>query len=72
MCDECGKENVIPLNKLTQEELMERHSDLITEIAIMAIEISNYQKSIHKLTENCEEVELEMEIRDAKESGSLN
>lgn len=71
MCIKCDQMSEFP-NKLSEDQLMDQHSELILEIAYLAREISQNQQRIAMLSDRCEEIETEMDLREAKNSGSIN
>lgn len=71
MCDKCDQMNQ-SVNEFSESEIIEHHVDLITEISFLAREIAEKQKRIAFLSERADSVELELDLREAKSSGSLN
>jgi len=60
------------VSKLNEEQIVDHHVDLITEISQSAREIANLQVKIQFLTDRIEEVELELEARECKANGKMN
>jgi hypothetical protein len=60
------------VSKLDKDEIFEHRYDLIEEISYLARQIASYQKRVWFLGDRADEVELELEAREAKESGKMN
>lgn len=58
--------------KMNEEQLQEHHFEIILELAESAREVANIQNKVQALTHRIEEVELELEAREAKNQGNLN
>ena len=70
MCHKCDELNSSPA-KLSDEELLDHHVDVISELAFLARDISESQIRIHMLSKRADEIEVELELREAK-TGGLN
>ena len=58
--------------KMTEDQLWECRFELTEEISSLAREIANSQRFIFTNTDLIEQIELELEAREAKEKGQMN
>lgn len=67
-CDQAQSET----HQLDQDELFEHHMDIMMEITYLSKNIVDSQRRVAELSDRLEEVDNEIELREAKETSSLN
>ena len=75
MCENCdNREHTLEsdLKKLSEDQLQEHHLDLTLDVAYTAREIADLNNKIQFLSNRLTDIDLELELREAKKSGKMN